>query len=193
MADGDKSKILVSKIRTDLGDEAHKLIRTDDMIYRKLSSYQMDWSKRYKCIKEVIQFDLVANQETYPLESKVVSINNLSYNFSYSNKPIITEITKHDTRQIQLSGSDLFEAGNVMYADAYIQATDDDAISRTNDPIIGEDYHELLVKAVLSEYIYLRKDFMPLTEVERRVKDTAYAALAINRAVLRDANFGPIF
>jgi len=193
MADGDKSKILVSKIRTDLGDEAHKLIRTDLMIYRKLSSYQMDWSKRFKCIKEVIQFDLVANQETYPLETKVVSINNLSYNFSYSNKPIITEITKHDTRQIQLSGSNLFEAGNVMYADAYVQATEDDAISGTNDPIIGEDYHELLVKAVLSEFIYLRKDFMPLPEVERRVKETSYAALAINRAVLREANFGPIF
>lgn len=220
MADGDISKELVNKVRIDLDDLGRKIIKTDDIIYRKLSFYQKDWSKRFKCIKLVIQYDLVANQSIYPIESKVVSINNIkfydpstedtfilycywnngtwdycceSFCSRFNPKVFISPLTKHEARQIVLSGSENFTAGQVMYADAYIQATDDDKISRTNDPIIGEDYTDYLYKAVLSEYRYLRPDFQKLESIEERVKDTAFSALSINRAVLNQPSWGARF
>jgi len=191
---GDISKRLISQIRSELNDESNTIIKTDDIIYRKLSFYQRDWSKRFKCIKVVIEFDLVTDQEVYPIDKKVVSINNISFydpegellDWDIDKTVKITPLTKHEPRQIILNGSDEFESGQVMYADCYIQATDEDDISRTNDPIILDDYWDYLVKAVLSEYRYLRQDFMPIEYIEMRVKEIANMSLSLNRTTLNN-------
>lgn len=191
---GDISKRLISQIRSELNDESNTIIKTDDIIYRKLSFYQRDWSKRFKCIKVVIEFDLVTDQEVYPIDKKVVSINNISFydpegellDWDIDKTVKITPLTKHEPRQIILNGSDEFESGQVMYADCYIQATDEDDISRTNDPIILDDYWDYLVKAVLSEYRYLRQDFMQIEYIEMRVKEIANMSLSLNRTTLNN-------
>lgn len=193
---GDVSKRLISQIRSELNDESNTIIKTDDIIYRKLSFYQRDWSKRFKCIKVVIEYDLVTDQEVYPIDKKVVSINNISFydpdgellDWDIDKTVKITPLTKHEPRQIILNGSDEFESGQVMYADCYIQATDEDDISRTNDPIILDDYWDYLVKAVLSEYRYLRQDFMPIEYIEMRVKEIANMSLTVNRTTINNMN-----
>ncbi len=198
MASGDISKRLVSQIRSELDDNSNSIIKTDAIIYRKLSFYQRDWSKRFKCMKVVLEYDLVNDQQVYDIPDNVVSINNIKFHDSegallnygdfIDDNVIITKVTKHETRQIILNNSDIFVAGMVMYADAYIQATMDDEISGSKDPVLLEDYYDYLVKAVLSEYRYLRKDLMSLDYIELRVEETANAALRIDRSTLYNFN-----
>lgn len=151
---GEKSIKLAHKVRDILGDLNKGRIRNDTIIFDLLSRYQREWMTQLNTTRQVITLTLTTateynlddlNVRPTVLVNKVIKIytpdaQETDYVISYdkiNNKIIIGEETPPVT-------------GEIIYVLAYMKPAT--AISKTADPVIGDDYEPYLTDAVLTHF-----------------------------------------
>lgn len=184
MAAGDISKGLIQEIRDPSGidDAGRKKIPSDILLYRKLSYYQDYIMVKFKTKKTISTVNLITNTSTYEIPYGIFWIRNITFSDGVYTSYSVNDETRDTDKTITLEYSENFVTGtDKMYINGFIRpvkrpavgllAPVDEDISSTVDPIIDRAYHQLLVKAVLSEFRRFNNELMPLERVEILVKE----------------------
>lgn len=186
MANGDISQRLVSSVRDYLNDHQRKIIPTDDFIYAELTDQQDMIMTEILSSRLIAEYPLIANQESYELDDKIIQVTGITFNSELDFEPEITyskTTVDDDIRKITLSGYESFVTGrDMMYIEYFVGPNEFDAISRTNDPILPQYLHHLLIKLILSNYRDLFPAFEPYDQVKMRIAKKCMARKGYNKS-----------
>lgn len=168
MASGDISKRLTSEIRDMLSVYGTNVaLRNNYLIYNSLSKYQSKWVRRYRTTMKSKTITLTG-EKTYPLDDNIYEIISVRAEADNTSDDYTGRYDEHNNTIIIDSNQNI---GDKITIDYYINILDSDRITNSKDPIIQEEYYDLLIEAVISDFN--PKMARPLMEIENDVRKTA--------------------
>lgn len=205
MANGDTSKSLIHKIRSRISDLSRTLYPTNQPFYDRLSDLQRQWMQEFQTTIKVITVTLVNGTNIYYIDSlnisEIVKIKifnsagveltaDLNTDFDITEEPPGADDDGNPNVRyaIRITNSADISAGNVLRLTCFIKADDTDIISSSNDPVIGSDFHLLLVDGVLADYSTKERPFRSLEYVEQQVRKVALNNKRKNRVFVKNIN-----
>ena len=176
---GEKSKYLVNRIRDILGDLHNKRIRNDVILYDLLTRYQREFMTSYNTTRTVTTVTLTTATE-YTLATNINKIIRVYVPDTQTDTDYYITIDEIN-RKIKIGESETPVTGEKIYIDAYLKPVT--AISKTVDPVIGDDYEPYLTDAVLTHFPTegIPQTLADIEEVRERVRDFASRQRVMNR------------
>lgn len=159
MAAGDITKMLTSIVREDLPDPMNKLLKNNDMIHNRLLRWEKHMASRYEVIRGVVSVSVAQ------AEAPSVNLNEYIYgenddqkiyrvidivNPSAIEQDLICTIDDYE-KKLVFSCSDGVVNAFTLKLMTVLSLPEGHTISDSVDPVIPEEFHELLTDYVLSQ------------------------------------------
>jgi hypothetical protein len=186
MSAGDRTKRLTAEIRDILSmNDITKTLKNDYLLYNYLTKHQYNFMLDKRASKRFFEITLANGTDSYALDVRLFSV--LSFEDGSDNENTYIGCYKEQSHTIEIASDvSAIETGDKIVVSGFIKPVYDydngltggnriqinDRITESYDPIIENDYDDLLVEAVLSEFRhlnqYLKKIDTIMEEVERR-------------------------